>query len=213
MTPSQLDEAAVVAAYARWARVYDPIFGAITGRAIRATMSEVNALPAGRVLEVGVGTGLSLPLYSPQHRVVGIDLSPDMLRRAERRVAERGLRNVEALAEMDAANLAFPDQSFDAAVAMFVMTVVPDAARVLAEMTRVVKPGGRVVIVNHFSADSGPRAAAERWLSRFAASLGWHPEFDKEQILSHTGMQLLSERSLSPFGLYTLLIFARTQVS
>ena len=180
--------------------------------AIRATMRAVNALPAGRGLEVGVGTGLSLPPYSPQHRVVGIDLSPDMLRRAERRVAERGLRNVEALAEMDAANLAFPDGSFEVAVAMFVMTMVPDPVRVLAEMTRVVKPGGWIVTVNHFSAENGPRAAAERWLSRFAASLGWHPEFDKEQMLSQTGTQLLSERSLSPFGLYTLLVFARTAV-
>ena len=209
---AQLDEAAVVAAYARWAPVYDPIFGVITGRAIRATMHAVNGLPAGRILEVGVGTGLSLPLYRSDHRVVGIDLSPDMLRRAERRVAERNLRNVEALAEMDAANLAFPDGSFDVAVAMFVMTVVPDCPRVLAEMTRVVRPGGRIVVVNHFSAEGGPRAAAERWLSRFATSLGWHPEFDKEQMLSRPGMQLLSERSLSPFGLYTLLVFARTQV-
>lgn len=210
MTVPQLDDAAVVAAYARWARVYDPIFGAITGRAIRATMSEVNALPAGRVLEVGVGTGLSLPLYRPHHRVVGIDLSPDMLRQAERRVAERRLAHVAALAEMDAANLDFPGASFDVAVAMFVMTVVPDAPRVLAEMTRVVKPGGRIVIVNHFSAEGGPRAAIERWLSRFATTLGWHPEFDKGQMLGRSGMRLLSERSLSPFGLYTLLVFERT---
>ncbi len=210
MTAPQLDDAAVVAAYARWAPIYDPVFGAITGSAIRATMREVNALPAGRVLEVGVGTGLSLPLYRPHHRIVGIDLSRDMLQRAERRVAERSLRNVEALLEMDAAHLAFPDAAFDVAVAMFVMTVVPDAPRVLAEMTRVVRPGGRIVVVNHFSAEGGPRAAAERWLSRFASSLGWHPEFDKGQMLCRAGMQLLSQRSLSPFGLYTLLVFART---
>jgi phosphatidylethanolamine/phosphatidyl-N-methylethanolamine N-methyltransferase len=209
---AELDDAAVVAAYARWAPVYDPIFGAITGRAIRATMAAVNALPAGRVLEVGVGTGLALPLYRPDHRVVGIDLSPDMLRRAEQRVADRNLWNVERLAEMDAANLAFPDGSFDVAVAMFVMTVVPDCPCVLAEMTRVVRPGGRIVVVNHFSAEGGPRAAVERWLSRFAASLGWHPEFDKGQMLGRAGMQLLSERSLSPLGLYTLLVFARTPV-
>ena len=209
MTTPQLDDAAVVAAYARWARVYDPVFGAITGSAIRATMREVNKVPAGRVLEVGVGTGLSLPLYRSHHRLVGIDLSPDMLRHAEQRVAARGLRNVEALVEMDAANLAFPDGSFDVAVAMFVMTVVPDAPRVLSETLRVVKPGGRIVIVNHFSAASGPRAVAERWLSRFATSLGWHPEFDKEQLLSRRGMQLQFQRNLGPLGLFTLMVFAR----
>jgi phosphatidylethanolamine/phosphatidyl-N-methylethanolamine N-methyltransferase len=209
---ARLDDAAVVAAYARWAPVYDPIFGVITGRAIRATMREVNALRAGRVLEVGVGTGLSLPLYRPDHAVVGIDISPDMLQRAERRVGELKLRNIERLVEMDAANLAFADGRFDAAVAMFVMTVVPDHARVLAEMTRVVRPGGRIVVVNHFSADGGPRAAVERWLARFATSLGWHPEFDKRQMLGRAGMKLLSERNLSPLGLYTLLVFERTAV-
>lgn len=209
MNDARLDDAAVVAAYARWAPIYDPIFGFITGRAIRATMAEVNALPGGRVLEVGVGTGLALPLYSAKHRIVGIDLSPDMLRRAEKKVASDKLANVEALAEMDAANLTFPDGGFDAAVAMFVMTVVPDAVRVLSEMVRVVKPGGRIIIVNHFSADGGLRAAAERWLSRFAASLGWHPEFAKDQLLDRADMKLLSERSLAPYGLYTLLVFER----
>lgn len=209
MNEARLDDAAVVAAYARWAPIYDPIFGLITGRAIRATMTEVNALPDGRVLEVGVGTGLSLPLYKAGHRIAGIDLSPDMLQRAKEKVARENLRNVETIAEMDAANLAYKDASFDIAVAMFVMTVVPDAPRVLAEMVRVVKPGGRVVIVNHFSAAGGPRAAMERWLSRFATSLGWHPEFAKESLLGRGDLKLLSERSLSPFGLYTLLVFSR----
>src|SRR5215212_11691928 len=94
-----LDKDAVVAAYARWAPIYDPIFGAITGRAIRATMKTINALPAGRVLEVGVGTGIALPLYKAGHRVTGIDLSPDMLKLAEKRVAAKRLQNVEAIRE------------------------------------------------------------------------------------------------------------------
>jgi len=206
---TRLNDAAVVAAYARWAPIYDPIFGAITGRAIRATMDAVNALAPGRVLEVGVGTGIALPYYKADHRIVGIDLSPDMLARAEKRVTEQKLRNVEALAEMDATRLAFPDASFDTAVAMFVMTVVPDAPKALAEMVRVVRPGGRIVIVNHFSAEGGMRAAVERWLSRYSAALGWHPEFPKEPFLGRADMTLLSERRLSPFGLYTLLVFER----
>ena len=204
-----LDDAAIVAAYARWAPVYDPIFGVITASAIRATMREVNALPPGDVLEVGVGTGIALPHYKRDHRITGFDLSPDMLARAGKRVAERNLDNVVALLEMDAANLTFADGSFDVAVAMFVMTVVPDPHRVLAEMARVVRPGGRIVVVNHFSAEAGARAAIEKWLSRYSSSLGWNPEFAKETLLGHGDLKLVAERSLQPLGLYTLLVFER----
>jgi phosphatidylethanolamine/phosphatidyl-N-methylethanolamine N-methyltransferase len=206
----RLDDAAVVAAYARWAPVYDPIFGVITNRAIRAAISELNALAAGRVLEVGVGTGIALPLYKAEHRITGIDLSPDMLRRAERRVAGGRLANVEALVEMDAGALAFADGSFDIAAAMFVMSVVPDPQRVLSELIRVVRPGGRIVIVNHFSAEGGVRAAAERWLARYSASLGWHPEFAIDTVLGRPEMKLIAKRRLAPFGLYTLIVFERT---
>lgn len=206
----QLDDAAIVAAYARWAPVYDPIFGVITARAIRATAREVNAFPPGDMIEVGVGTGIALPHYKPEHTVTGIDLSPDMLKRARDRVADRGLHNVTLLAEMDASELKFADGSFDIAVAMFVMTVVPDPRQVLAEMVRVVRPGGHIVIVNHFSAEDGVRASIERWLSRYSASLGWHPEFAKATLMGRPDMALLSERSLFPFGLYTLLVFERT---
>lgn len=206
----QLDDAAIVAAYARWAPIYDPIFGVITARAIRATAREVNALPPGDLLEVGVGTGIALPHYRPEHTVTGIDLSPDMLKRARNRVADRGLHNVVLLAEMDASDLNFADGSFGIAVAMFVMTVVPDPRQVLAEMVRVVRPGGRIVIVNHFSAEAGLRASIERWLSRFSASLGWHPEFALATLLGRPDMALLGQRSLFPFGLYTLLVFERT---
>jgi phosphatidylethanolamine/phosphatidyl-N-methylethanolamine N-methyltransferase len=210
MQQQSLDENAVVAAYARWAPVYDPIFGVITGRAIRATMRRLNALPAGRVLEVGVGTGIALPLYKPEHRVSGIDLSPAMLKLAEKRVAARRLGNVESIQEMDAANLGFPDAAFDVAVAMFVMSVVPDPRRVLDEMHRVVKPGGTIVTVNHFKADKGFRAGVERWLAKYGAKLGWHPEFAIEAVLGHPGMKLTEQRSLPPIGLYTLLVFERT---
>jgi len=204
-----LDDAAIVAAYARWAPVYDPIFGVITASAIRATMRQVNALPAGDVLEVGVGTGIALPHYKGDHRIIGFDLSPDMLARAGKRVAERNLDNVVALLEMDAANLTFADTTFDVAVAMFVMTVVPDPHRVLAEMVRVVRPGGWIVVVNHFSAEAGARAAIEKWLARYSSSLGWNPEFAKETLLGRPDLKLVTERSLQPLGLYTLLVFER----
>jgi phosphatidylethanolamine/phosphatidyl-N-methylethanolamine N-methyltransferase len=203
------DERSVVAAYARWAPVYDPIFGAATAIGRKATVKTLNDFPAGRILEVGVGTGISLPLYKRSHRLVGIDLSPDMLVRAERRVTRHRLSHVEAIHEMDAANLAFGNASFDAAVAMFVMTVVPDPERVLAEIVRVVRPGGHVVLANHFSADKGPRAAIERSLTRYSGALGWNPEFPIEKVLGRPDLKLVKQRELPPAGLFTLLVFDR----
>jgi phosphatidylethanolamine/phosphatidyl-N-methylethanolamine N-methyltransferase len=98
---------------------------------------------------------------------------------------------------------------FDVAVAMFVMSVVPDPKRVLDEMRRVVRPGGTIVTVNHFKADKGGRATVERWLTRYGASLGWHPEFAIETVLGHPGMTLTEQRGLPPIGIYTLLVFRR----
>jgi phosphatidylethanolamine/phosphatidyl-N-methylethanolamine N-methyltransferase len=203
------DERSVVAAYARWAPVYDPIFGAATAIGRKTTVKTLNEFPPARILEVGVGTGISLPLYKRSHRLVGIDLSPDMLARAERRIARRRLAHVEAIHEMDAANLAFDDASFDVAVAMFVMTVVPDPDRVLAEIVRVVRPGGHVVLVNHFSADKGPRAAIERSLTRYSGALGWNPEFPIERVLGRPDLRLVKQREVPPAGLFTLLVFDR----
>jgi phosphatidylethanolamine/phosphatidyl-N-methylethanolamine N-methyltransferase len=132
-----------------------------------------------------------------------------MLKFAEKRVAASRLQNVEAIREMDAAHLAFADGAFDVAVAMFVMSVVPDPARVLDEMYRVVRPGGQIVTVNHFKAEKGVRAAIERRLAKYGPKLGWHPEFDVETVLGHPGMALIEQRNLPPIGLYTLLVFAR----
>jgi len=207
--PGPLSEQSVVAAYARWAPIYDPVFGVATGIGRKTTVTTLNQLPAGRLLEVGVGTGISLPLYKRHHRIVGIDLSPHMLERAEKRVARLGLTNVEALHEMDAADLSFADASFDTAVAMFVMTVVPDPQQVLAEIVRVVRPGGHVVLVNHFSVDKGPRAAIERSLSRYSKTLGWHPEFRVEEVLHRKDLRLLRRRPVPPAGIFTLLLFKR----
>jgi phosphatidylethanolamine/phosphatidyl-N-methylethanolamine N-methyltransferase len=206
---SYMDDAHVVAAYARWAPFYDRSFGAYTRGPTRIGVAEANKLPAGKILELGVGTGLSLPHYDRKHRLTGIDLSPEMLDIARKRVAEEKLSHVEALHEMDAGNLTFSDASFNAAMAMFVMTVVPDPDRVLGEMIRVVKPGGRVILVNHFSAKRGPRAAIERWLSRYSSKLGWRPEFPIDRVLGRKELRLLERRSVKSFDLFTMLVFER----
>lgn len=200
--------ASVTSAYARWAPVYDVVFNAPLSFGRKKAVAEAN-LRQGKVLEVGVGTGLSLPDYSRQLTVTGIDISEEMLARARRRVADKGLGNVAGLQAMDAGDLAFGDASFDVAVVMYVMTVVPDPVAVLRELERVVRPGGTVVIVNHFASTKGLRAAFERGLAAFGSHLGWDPLFPKERILKNTQMPLVAEQSVAPFGLFSVLVFQR----
>ncbi len=199
-----LDADAVREAYRRWAGVYDSVFGAISSPARQRAVAAVNALPGTRVLEVGVGTGLALPLYRRDKQVVGIDLSAEMLAHARTRVAAESLGNVSALLEMDAEDMTFGDASFDIAVAMFTATVVPDARRLLAEMRRVVKPGGELLFVNHFRAERGLRWWVERSMAPLARLLGWHPDFALTDLLESP--KLAAEiTECPPFGLFTLV--------
>ena len=202
---SALDAEAVVAAYQRWAGVYDAVFGGVSGfgrmRAVRA----VNELPGHRVLEVGVGTGLALPHYRPEKRITGIDLSAAMLARARRRVAAKRLAQVDALLEMDAEATSFDAASFDVAVAMFVASVVPHPRRLLAELKRIVRPGGHILFVNHFLAERGVRLAVERAMASASRSLGWHPDFAMESLLPTHDMRRARIEPVPPFGLFTLV--------
>ena len=197
-------------AYARWAPSYDLTFGMVAEAGRRKATLRLNQLPAGaRIFEVGVGTGMSLPFYKSQLKVTGIDLSPEMLAKARARVARERLGQVEAILEMDAGRLDFPDASFDAVAAMYVMTVVPNPAQVMAELARVCKPGGEVLVVNHFSQDHGLRGAVEKSMSRFSERLGWRPVFPIEAVMGQTGLVLEEVVKLKPFGLFTLLRFRR----
>jgi phosphatidylethanolamine/phosphatidyl-N-methylethanolamine N-methyltransferase len=147
-----IEEDVVKVAYRRWAPVYDHTFGAVSTLGRRAGVEVLNSKPDGSsILEVGVGTGLSLSNYKNSLKVTGIDLSPEMLEKARDKVIEEKLTNVVALQEMDASDLQYPDSSFDTTVAMFVMTVVPEPEKVMLELARVTKPGGEVMLVNHFS--------------------------------------------------------------
>lgn len=196
-------------AYRRWAPVYDFIFGPLTFAGRRQAVRHANR-GKGRVLEAGVGTGISLAGYDDHLRIVGVDLSSDMLRRARERVERRGLTHVEAIREMDVAALDFADNYFDTVVAMYLITVVPDPVRVLSELARVCRPGGEVVLVNHFMADRGPRAAIERGLARYAPDLGWHPDFRLETVLGHPDLEVVERRALAPFGIFSMLRLRKT---
>jgi phosphatidylethanolamine/phosphatidyl-N-methylethanolamine N-methyltransferase len=209
-TMADLDEKAVRVAYRRWAPIYDETFGRVAAQGRRQVVAHVNKRQ-GRVLEVGVGTGLSLPDYGRHLDVVGIDLSPDMLERARERVKAEGLGHVSGLHVMDAAATQFADASFDTVVAMYVMTVVPDAARVMRELSRLAKPGGEVVLINHFSRDGGVRGYVEKQLAPFGDTLGWRPVFPLERVLVCDDLTLIERRDLTPFGLFTMLRFGKAQ--
>ena len=165
----------------------------------------MNKLPGRDVLEVGVGTGLALPHYTLDKRITGIDLSADMLRQARKRVDALGLANVTALHELDAEATEFPDGSFDIAVAMFVASVVPNPRRLLAEMRRVVRPGGNILFVNHFAAEKGPRWWIEWAMAPASRTLGWHPDFAMQGLFGPDDLARLHVEPVPPFGIFTLV--------
>lgn len=213
-----LEHAHVEAAYARWAPVYDAVFTAVMKPGRLAAAQAVRALTEARgdirLLDVGVGTGLELPMFPRRARTVGVDLSEPMLAIARKRVAEQGLDNVEALIAMDAMNLEFEDASFDAVVAPYVITVVPDPRRTLDEIARVVRPGGEIILVNHVRKETGPIAAIESWLANHAERLGWRPDFPWSIIGdwadARADMRLIERRRVNPLGLFVLARFAKT---
>ena len=203
-----MDAEAVRAAYRRWAGVYDAVFGGVFLLARRRAVALVNRLPGRDVLEVGVGTGLALPYYAADRRVTGIDLSAEMLAQARKRVADSGIRNVVALREMDAEATDFPDASFDTAVAMFVASVVPHPRALLAEMRRVVRPGGNILFISHFAAENGPLWWLERGLAPASRAIGWHPDFTKEALFAPEDLTRITATPAPPFGIFKLVRLA-----
>jgi phosphatidylethanolamine/phosphatidyl-N-methylethanolamine N-methyltransferase len=209
---TELDKDAVARAYARWAPIYDLVFGAVFDRGRKASIAAAERI-GGRILEVGVGTGLSLPDYSWSNRLIGVDLSAPMLRKAQARAHEHRLTNVDGLAVMDAQHLGFQDGVFDVVVAQYVITAVPDPEATLNEFARVLKPGGEIVLVNHLGAEAGLRAASERLFAPLARRLGWRPEFRWDRLARwaahHGGVRFVERRAMPPLGHFSLIRFAR----
>ena len=174
---------AVKAAYRRYSGIYDAVFGPVLQPGRRAVLEALKLRPGDRVLEVGVGTGISLPLYPRDVRVTGIDVSREMLDKARARVARARLQNVEALLEMDAESMAFPDMSFDKVVAMYVVSVVPRPEKLLEELHRVCRPDGEIFLVNHFQSENRIMGALERALGGFSAQIGWDPQVDLRKLV------------------------------
>lgn len=208
-----LDKQTIEKAYARWAPVYDLVFGAVFEQGRHAAIAAAERV-GGRILEVGVGTGLSLPYYSSTVRLCGIDISEPMLRKARQRVDELRLANVEALSAMDAEHLQFPDASFDAVVAQYVITTVPDPEATLDEFARVLKPAGEIILVSRVGAEAGLRRALEHWFAPAARKLGWRTEFSFERYAAWAkktaDVRLIERRAMPPFGHFSLIRFAKT---
>jgi phosphatidylethanolamine/phosphatidyl-N-methylethanolamine N-methyltransferase len=203
----------VAKAYARWAPVYDLVFGAVFDAGRKASIAAAERL-GGRILDVGIGTGISLTDYSPRSRLVGVDYCEPMLRKAHERVAAHRLSHVETLAVMDAQQLAFADGCFDAVVAQYVITTVPRPEAALDEFARVTRAGGEIILVNHLGAETGLRRAFEQGFAPIARRLGWRPEFRWDRLAQwasrHGGVRFVERRPMPPLGHFSLIRFERT---
>lgn len=200
-----MDIRAVEHAYRRYARFYDFCFGAIFQPGRKAIIDRLHFLPGERILEVGVGTGLSLPLYPENVTVTGIDISPDMLDQAHARKMRDRLDNVAQLAVMDAEDMAFEDDSFDKVVAMYVASVVPDPERLVDEIRRVCKPSGQIIFVNHFHSRNPIVGSVESLLAPLSKQLGFRPDFSLERFLDDTGLEAMNIDPVNLFNFCTMV--------
>ena len=211
--PLDFDREMVERAYDRWAPVYDLVFGGVFGKGRHAAIVATNSI-GGRVLEVGVGTGISLPQYGSNVRIFGTDISEAMLRKAHQRVAELRLKNVEGLAVMDAEKLEFPDDSFDVVMAQYVVTAVPNPEVALDEFARVLRPGGEMIILSRVSADGGMRRFIEQALQPVVRRLGFRTaEFAwsrfTQWMSSAHDVELIERRPVPPLGHFSLIRFRK----
>lgn len=190
--------------YSGYSNIYDYLFKWFFSPRHQHVINSLNIRPNEHVLDVGVGTGLSLPLYPDHCRVVGIDLSGDMLKKAWKKVWKYGLTHV-TLMEMDASRIAFEDNTFDYVVAAFVISVVPDPVRVISEMKRVAKPDGRIVIINHFQSHNRVVAKFEEWVSPLCTRLGWHSDVDLEDLIARAHLQVDAKSQLSKIDLWKVV--------
>lgn len=200
-----MDLESIRGAYRRYAKHYDRVFGPVFSPGRRLAIQTLGLRSGRRVLEVGVGTGLSLPDYPADVRVVGIDISPEMLEKARQRQASLRLDQVEALMVMDAEALDFPDASFDAVVAMYVASVVPHPDRLISEMRRVCVPGGDIVIINHFASANPVLRGLERGLRPLSKLLGFRPDMDLTSLPDEEDFRRIGVHNANIFGYWKLV--------
>jgi phosphatidylethanolamine/phosphatidyl-N-methylethanolamine N-methyltransferase len=200
-----MDLVAIQKVYRRYAEGYDLYFGALFEPGRRAVIERLHCRRGDSILEVGVGTGLSLPLYPCDVQVTGIDISREMLMHAHARRRREHLGQVLALVRMDAERMAFADDSFDKVVAMYVASVVPNPVRLVSEMRRVCKPGGELFIVNHFQHDNRLVGGVEKMFAPLSRLMGFRPDVSLEHFIATTGLAVSERVPVNLFGYWTLL--------
>ena len=190
--------------YSDLAPLYDKTFAKFFYSRERNVIQDVDIAAGAEILEVGVGTGASFPAYPRDCHVVGIDQAPLMLAQAREKIAKNGWRHLEVM-EMDALNLTFADNAFDYVMAFHVVTVVPDPVRMMAEMRRVCRPGGTIVIVNHFTTESRFWGPITKSLDPITRRLGWSTNLKLRPFLQETGFTECTSYRFSRFSLYTVV--------
>lgn len=191
--------------YSEFAPLYDKIFGKIFYSRLERVIENLDIPPGAKVLEVGAGTGTSFPAYPTHCEVVGIDLAPDMLARARQKIEDHGWEHLSVL-EMNALDLEFPDNTFDYVMAFHVVTVVPDPVRMVAEAKRVCKPGGKIVVVNHFTSDFPLIGTLTEALDPLTRWLGWRTDLRLKPFIETTDLAVERVYKLSKSSLYTVLL-------
>jgi phosphatidylethanolamine/phosphatidyl-N-methylethanolamine N-methyltransferase len=210
LSVSSLETSFVEGVYGKMASVYDLFFGLPLHPGRAMAIRRMGIKPDHQILEVGVGTGMSLPLYPRRCAVTAIDLSESMLERARVRVAQYGIRNVR-LIQMDATELNFPDASFDIVYAPYFISCVPDPIRVTRELRRVCRPDGRIVFLNHFLSDGPLLSKLERAIAPLTVHLGFKSDFDLPAFLAQTGLRAGSIERVNVPRIWSLLICSNEQ--
>jgi phosphatidylethanolamine/phosphatidyl-N-methylethanolamine N-methyltransferase len=190
--------------YYEFSHLYDRVFARVFYHRIAQVIRSLKIEPGARVLEVGVGTGLSFDAYPAHCQVTGVDLAPDMLEQAQEKIVRNGWRHLDVM-EMDALNLKFPDNSFDYVMAFHVVSVVPDVRRLMAEMLRVSRPGGTVVIINHFRSRNRMLAALDSLIEPITRRLGWHT-LSLKDVTGNVPLEIKRTYKTARRSLFTIVI-------
>jgi len=196
--------------YSDYAALYDKIFGKIFYDRVRQVIEALRIPNSAQVLELGVGTGTSFPAYPFHCEVIGIDLAPDMLTQAREKISKNGWSHLKVM-EMDALNLAFSNDCFDYVMAFHTVTVVPDPVRMLSEARRVCRPGGKIVIVNHFTTDFPVVGALTEALDPVTRWLGWRTNLRLKPFLAATNLKVERVYKFSKLSLYTVVVGANNK--
>lgn len=195
--------------YDAWAGIYDNTFGRLVRKRQRRAVAELDAKAGERVLDLGVGTGLTLPHYAKGVRVVGIDLSDGMLREADERVKKLGLDHID-LIRADAMHTPFADQSFDHILITHVISVVSNPERLLDEAARLLKPDGRIVVLNHFRSDKKLIAAIETMVNPLCMRIGWRSDLGTECMREHQGLRIDRQLQLTKIDLWKIFVLSKS---